>query len=139
MSPSNPGVRLRRVSLSPTEVRSYYHGFCHEGLWPLCHRTSVRPMFRDDDFRAYSSANARWVATLCDELTTHAPIVLVQDYHLALTPAMIRARLPIAAVAAFWHIPFPSPRALSACPWEREVVEGLLGSSIVGFQTPEDC
>ncbi len=139
MPPSNPGVQLRRVSLTPTEVQSYYHGFCHEGLWPMCHRTSVRPTFREGDFQMYASANARWVAALCAELTTHAPIVLVQDYHLALTPAMIRARLPIAAVVAFWHIPFPSPRVLSACPWERELVEGLLGSSIVGFQTPEDC
>lgn len=139
VSPSSSRVRLRRVSLTPQEEQGYYDGFCHEGLWPLCHRTSVRPTFRADDFRMYSSANARWVATLSEEVTSHAPIVLVQDYHLALTPRMIRTRLPVAAIATFWHIPFPSPRVLAACPWERELVEGLLGSSILGFQTPEDC
>jgi trehalose-6-phosphate synthase len=138
-APSSLRARLRRVSLTAQEERSYYDGFCHEGLWPLCHRASVRPTFRDHDFRMYSLANAQWVAALCEEVTTHSPIVLVQDYHLALTPRMIRARLPVAAIATFWHIPFPTASVLSTCPWERELVEGLLGSSILGFQTLEDC
>ncbi len=63
----------------------------------------------------------------------------VQDYHFALAPGMIRGRLPRATIATFWHIPFLSPGVLSACPWERALLEGLLGSSVLGFQTPDDC
>jgi trehalose 6-phosphate synthase len=132
-------MRIRQVTLTPEEEQGYYDGFCNEGLWPLCHRTIVRPTFRDHDFRMYSLANARWVAALCEEVTTRSPTVLVQDHHFALAPSMIRKRLPRAVVAAFWHVPFPSPGVLSVCPWERELLGGLLGSSLVGFQTPEDC
>ncbi len=127
------------VPLTPEETQGYYDGFCNEGLWPLCHRTSVRPVFRGHDFRMYSLANARWVTALREEMAGHAPIVLVQDYHFALAPRMIREWLPQATTAAFWHVPFPSPGVLSACPWERALIEGLLGSSIMGFQTPDDC
>jgi trehalose 6-phosphate synthase len=87
----------------------------------------------------YSLANALWVAALCEEMTTGSPIVLVQDYHFALAPGMIRERLPRATTATFWHIPFPGPGVLAACPWERALLEGLLGSSVMGFQTPDDC
>jgi trehalose 6-phosphate synthase len=65
--------------------------------------------------------------------------VLVQDYHFALAPRMIRTRLPHATIVAFWHIPFPSPREYAMCPWGAPLLEGLLGSSIVGFQTLDDC
>jgi trehalose 6-phosphate synthase len=135
---ANCRFRLRRVSVTPHVEQGYYHGFCHDGLWPLCHRTSVRPIFRDHDFQMYSLANAQWVSAFCEEVTSHAPVVLVQNYHFALVPKMIRARLPQATLVTCWHVPFPSPGALSACPWEWELIEGLLGSSIVGFQTAED-
>jgi trehalose 6-phosphate synthase len=134
----NSRPRLRRVTVTPQVEQGHYHGFGNEGLWPLCHRTSIRPTFREHDFQMYSLANAQWVAALCEEVTTDSPVVLVQDYHLALAPKMIRARFPWAALVTFWHVPFPSPAALSACPWERELIEGLLGSSVVGFQTAED-
>ena len=138
VSPASPRARLRRVSLTHHEEHDYYR-YCYEGLWPLCHRTSVRPTFRDQDFPIYSLVNDRCVAALCAEVATDSPIVLLQDCHLALAARMIRERLPLAAIAAFWDIPFPTPRALSACPWERELVEDLLGSAVLGFQTPEDC
>jgi len=67
------------------------------------------------------------------------PIVLVQDYHLALLPRMIRERLPEAIVITFWHIPWPNPEAFSICPWRAEILEGLLGSSILGFHTRSHC
>lgn len=135
---ASPRVRLRHVSLTPQEEDDYY-GLCYEGLWPLCHRTSVRPTFREQDVRTYSSVHARCVAALCAEVTTDSPVVLVHDHHLALAAKMIRGRLPLAVIAAFWDIPFPTPRALSVCPWEQELVENLLSSSILRFQTPEDC
>ena len=68
-----------------------------------------------------------------------SPLILVQDYHFALAPAVIRERLPLSTIVAFWHIPWPDPRDYAICPWGRQLLEGLLGSSIVGFQTPDDC
>jgi trehalose 6-phosphate synthase len=138
VSPANSRLRLRRVSISPQVEQGYYDGFCNEGLWPLCHRTPVRPIFRELDFQMYVCATAQWVAALCEQVTSHSPIVLVQDYHLALAPKMIREQLPSATVVTFWHVPFPSPRTWSGCPQERELIAGLLGSAIVGVQTAED-
>ncbi len=133
--PANPRYRLRRVWLSDADLRGYYYGFSNEGLWPLCHATRVRPVFRPGDFAKYQTVNALFAAAACDEATSARPIVLVQDYHFALAPRMIRRRLPGSTVVTFWHIPWPAPHVFDACPWSRELVEGLLGSDIVGFQT----
>jgi trehalose 6-phosphate synthase len=139
VSTADLSYRLRRVWLDSGEEQGYYYGFSNEGLWPLCHRTSVRPIFRAADFSQYTSANQRFADAVCEESETDSPLVLVQDYHLALAPGMIRRRLPHSTVITFWHIPFPGPRDLEVCPWRRELLEGLLGSSTAGFQTPEDC
>ncbi len=117
----------------------YYYGFANEGLWPLCHRTHVRPVFRSSDFAIYRAVNARFAAAVGDEADTDRPLVLVQDYHFALAPRQIRARLASATIVAFWHIPWPNVRDFSRCPWARQLLDGLLGSTIAGFQTPEDC
>jgi trehalose 6-phosphate synthase len=127
------------VPLSDREEWGYYYGFANEGLWPLCHRASVQPVFRSCDFRTYSAVNARFADAVCEEIDAQAPVVLVQDYHFALAPQMIRMRVPQAITIAFWHVPFPNPRDYESCPWGRQLLEGLLGSSIVGFQTADDC
>ena len=136
---ANPLYRLRRVWLDAAEQRGYYYGFANEGLWPLCHRARVRPVFRSDDFKMYRTVNARFADAVCEEVETDSPLVMVQDYHFALAPQMIRERLPLSTVVAFWHIPWPSPSEYRVCPWGRQLLKGLLGSSIVGFQTPDDC
>ncbi len=133
--PANPRYRLRRVWLSDSDVRGYYYGFSNEGLWPLCHATRVRPVFRRGDFATYQTVNALFAAAACDEATSARPVVLVQDYHFALAPRMIRRRLPGSTVVTFWHIPWPAPHVFGSCPWSRELLDGLLGSDIVGFQT----
>jgi trehalose 6-phosphate synthase len=137
--PANPLYRLRRVWLDAHEERGYYYGFANEGLWPLCHRTHVQPVFRSDDFTLYETVNARFAAAVCEEVETECPLILVQDYHLALAPQVIRERLPLSTIVSFWHIPWPHPRDFETCPWGRQLLEGLLGSTIVGFQTPDDC
>jgi trehalose 6-phosphate synthase len=137
--PANPMYRLRRVWLDEHEERGYYYGFANEGLWPLCHRAHVRPVFRPDDFNTYWAINARFVDAVCEEAESQSPLVLVQDYHFALAPQMIRERLPLSTIVAFWHIPWPHPGDFEICPWARYLLNGLLGSSIVGFQTPSDC
>jgi trehalose 6-phosphate synthase len=127
------------VCLADDEHRGYYYGFANEGLWPLCHAVHVQPVFRPSDFGMYRTANARFAAAVADEAAGGSPLVLVQDCHSALAPRMLRTRLPLSTVVAFWHIPWPHPRVFRTCPWARELLDGLLGSNIVGLQTPGDC
>ena len=137
--PESAKYRLRRVWLSEVEERGYYDGFSNSALWPLCHRTYVQPAFQSDDFNTYRAVNERFAAAVVEEATTRAPVVLVQDYHFALAPLMIHKRLPSAALATFWHIPWPHWQTFATCPWREEILQGLLGSSVLGFQTPADC
>ena len=137
--PETPAYRLRRVWLSADEEKGYYSGFANEGIWPLCHNAHVRPTFRSSDFEHYRTVNARFADAVVAESRTDDPIVLVQDYHFALLPRMIRDRLPKATVITFWHIPWPNPESFAICPWRRELLDGLLGSSILGFHTQFHC
>jgi trehalose 6-phosphate synthase len=131
--------RLRRVWLNQHEQRRYYYGFANEGLWPLCHRVHVQPVFRADDFNTYVDINRRFAEAVCEEASSESPIVLVQDYHFALAPHTIRRRLAGSTIVAFWHIPWPHARDFAMCPWGRRLLTGLLDCNIVGFQTTEDC
>jgi trehalose 6-phosphate synthase len=136
--PANPRYRLRRVWLDEREHRGYYDGFANEGLWPLCHQANVPPVFRGHDFQAYRSVNARFADAVCEETDGDNPLLLVQDYHFALAPRLIRDAIPLGTIVTFWHIPWPSPEDFAACPWGAELLDGLLGSTILGFQTPGD-
>lgn len=130
---------LRRIWLTPMEERGYYYGFSNEGMWPLCHVAHVRPVFRESDWEEYRRVNQRFADAVVEEARSDDPIVLVQDYHFALVPAMIRGRLPRATILTFWHIPWPNPESFGICPWRREILEGLLGSTILGFHTRFHC
>jgi trehalose 6-phosphate synthase len=137
--PGEESYRLRRVWMTDEEEQGYYYGFANEGLWPVCHQTYARPIFRRSDFDHYRAINERFADTVLQETTVDDPIVLVQDYHFALAPRMIRERLPRATIITFWHIPWPNAERFSICPWREEIVDGLLGSSIVGFHTQSHC
>ncbi|RWB60699.1 trehalose-6-phosphate synthase [Mesorhizobium sp.] len=133
--PGNPSYTLRRVWLTEEQYQGYYLGFANEGLWPLCHVAFTRPTFRDSDWEAYEAVNRKFADTVVAEARNERPIVLVQDYHFALLPRMIRERLPDAIVITFWHIPWPNSEVFSICPWRERILDGLLGSSIMGFHT----
>jgi trehalose 6-phosphate synthase len=137
--PEQPAYQLRRVWLSAEEEAGYYYGFANEGLWPLCHIAHVRPTFRTADWEQYVRANRRFAEAVEDESNSPDPIVLVQDYHFALLPRMIQDRMPGATIISFWHIPWPNPEAFGICPWGEELLDGLLGSSILGFHTQFHC
>jgi trehalose-6-phosphate synthase len=137
--PRAPDYTLRRVWLTPKEEQGYYYGFANEGLWPLCHVAHVRPVFRESDWEAYRAINERFADAVAAEARSEDPVVLVQDYHFALLPAMIRERLPRATILTFWHIPWPNPESFGICPWRREILEGMLGSTILGFHTRFHC
>jgi trehalose 6-phosphate synthase len=130
---------LRRIWLSAEEEKGYYYGFANEGMWPLCHVAHVRPVFRESDWEHYRAVNQRFADAVVAEARSEDPVVLVQDYHFALLPAMIRARLPRATILTFWHIPWPNPESFGICPWRREILEGMLGSTILGFHTRFHC
>jgi trehalose 6-phosphate synthase len=137
--PANPQYRLRYVSLPDDQYGGYYYGFANEGLWPLCHTVNVQPVFRRRDYEMYRAANTRFAEVVAEEAAGGSPLVLVQDYHFALAPRLLRRRLPHSRVVAFWHIPWPRPRTFRNCPWALDLLEGLLGSDIVGLQTDDDC
>ncbi|MBK4738314.1 alpha,alpha-trehalose-phosphate synthase (UDP-forming) [Noviherbaspirillum pedocola] len=137
--PKNPSYTLRRVWLTEQEEKGYYYGFANEGLWPLCHIAHVRPVFRSSDWDQYVEVNQRFADAVVAEARTEDPVVLVQDYHFALLPRMVREKLPRATIIMFWHIPWPNPESFGICPWREEILEGLLGNTLLGFHTPFHC
>jgi alpha,alpha-trehalose-phosphate synthase [UDP-forming] len=138
--PDLPSYTLRRVWLSDEEVQGYYEGFANEGLWPLCHIAHTRPTFRPEDWRQYQLANRKFADAVLQEMEgVETPIVLAQDYHFALLPRMVKDSRPDARVAIFWHIPWPNPEVFGICPWQRELLDGLLGADLIGFHTQTHC
>lgn len=137
--PGKPAYRLRRIWISDEEQEGYYYGLSNEGLWPLCHLAYVRPIFRESDWQQYVAINQRFADAVVREATRPDPIIMVQDYHFALLPRMIREQLPKATILTFWHIPWPNAEAFGICPWKEEIVAGLLGSTVLGFHTQAYC
>jgi trehalose-6-phosphate synthase len=138
--PDDPRYTLRRVWLSVEQEEGYYYGFANEGLWPLCHIAHVRPTFRASDWAHYNAVNEKFADALAEEMADEKhPVVLIQDYHFALLPRMLKDRLPHARVAIFWHIPWPNSESFGICPWQRELLEGLLGADLIGFHVRAHC
>ena len=138
--PDRPSYTLRRVWLTAEEEKGYYQGFANEGLWPLCHIAHTRPIFRPEDWLHYQQVNRHFANAVLDEMEgTESPILLAQDYHFALLPRMVKEARPDARVAIFWHIPWPNPEVFGICPWQRELIDGLLGADLIGFHTQSHC
>jgi trehalose 6-phosphate synthase len=138
--PERPAYQLRRVWLTKEEEDGYYYGFANEGLWPLCHIVHTRPMFRSDDWTHYLGVNRKFAASVLEEMEgIESPMILIQDYHFALLPALIKEERPDARVAIFWHIPWPNFEAFSICPWQDALLLGMLGADLIGFHTQYHC
>jgi len=138
--PDDPQYTLRRVWLSPEEEAGYYAGFANEGLWPLCHIAHTRPIFRANDWDYYQRVNLKFAEVLVEEMrNTEHPIVFIQDYHFALLPQLVKNARPDARVAIFWHIPWPNAEAFGICPWQSELLDGLLGADVIGFHIQSHC
>ncbi|HXV13587.1 MAG TPA: trehalose-6-phosphate synthase, partial [Candidatus Krumholzibacteria bacterium] len=132
--PGDARYTLRRVWLTREEEQGYYYGLSNEGLWPLCHLAHERPIFRVADWDQYVRVNRRFADTVLDEAGASGAVVLVQDYHLALVPRMLKEAHPELRVGIFWHIPWPNPEAFRICPWGVPILDGMLGADLVGFQ-----
>jgi trehalose 6-phosphate synthase len=138
--PEEPQYILKRVWLTKEEERGYYYGFSNEGVWPLCHIAHTRPSFRAEDWDYYQIVNKKFAQATLEELEdAEEPMILIQDYHLALLPRLIKEGRPDARVALFWHIPWPNPESFSICPWRRELLHGMLGADLIGFHIQFHC
>lgn len=137
--PDDPSYTLRRVWITPEEEEGYYYGFANEGLWPLCHLAYVRPAFRESDWQHYCTVNRRFADTVAQEAGRREAVVLVQDFHFALLPKLIRERGVKATIAMFWHIPWPNAETFGVCPWKKELLRSMLQADILGFHTLYHC
>jgi len=137
--PGEPNYALRRVWLSEAEQEGYYFGFSNEGLWPLCHLAYVRPAFREADWQCYQAVNRKFADAVAQEAQVASPIVLIQDFHFALLPQLLRARIPRATISLFWHVPWPNAETFGVCPWQRELLSCMLHADILGFHTLYHC
>jgi trehalose 6-phosphate synthase/phosphatase len=126
------------ISLSGRELIDYYDGICNAALWPVMHYQLERLPLNFPPFEAYRAVNERFADAL---IARHRPgdILWIHDYHLMLVPAMVRRRLPDAEIGFFLHTPFPAGDVFRVLPWRRELLDGILGSTLVGFQTAGDA
>lgn len=138
--PEEPKYTLRRLWQTKEEEEHFYYGFSNEGLWPLCHIAHTRPVFRKDDWHYYKKVNQDFADAVIEETKNQeAPFILIQDYHFALLPELIKKEKPKACVAIFWHIPWPNPESFGICPWQKEILIGMLGADLIGFHTQYHC
>jgi trehalose 6-phosphate synthase len=138
--PDEPKYTLRRLWLTKEEENHFYYGFSNEGLWPLCHIAHTRPTFRTSDWNFYKKVNEDFAKAVLEEtMDEEQPFILIQDFHFALLPELIKKEKPNAKVAIFWHIPWPNPESFGICPWQREILRGMLGADLIGFHTQYHC
>ncbi len=137
--PDDPRYTLQRVWLSKEEEEGYYNGFSNQALWPLCHNAFTRPVFLQSHWDAYRAVNKKFADRVAQVIGDREALVFVQDYHFALLPRMIQKKCPKATCIQFWHIPWPSPEMFGICPWKKEILEGVLGNSLIGFHLQNYC
>jgi trehalose 6-phosphate synthase len=127
------GVRMHAVPLSAEDVRDHYEGFANATLWPLFHDAVEQPVYHRRWWEAYQRVNRRF-ADAAAEVAEPGAVVWVQDYHLLLVPGMLRALRPDLRIGFFLHVPFPPPELFMQLPRRSELLAGMLGADLVGFQ-----
>ncbi len=132
------GMHLVSVGLSADEVRDFYEGFCNATLWPLYHDVIVPPVFRRPWWDAYVAVNWRFAEAAAEQAADGAT-VWVNDYQMQLVPGMLRALRGDVRIGFFNHIPFPGYGIFAQLPWRRQIIAGLLGADLVGFQRHNDA
>ncbi len=128
-------ITLHPVTLSRAEVTDYYEGFSNATLWPLYHDAVATPAFHRHWWNAYAEVNERFAAATA-KVAGDGATVWVQDYQLQLVPQLLRGLRPDLRIGFFLHIPFPPVELFMQLPWRTELVSGLLGADLVGFQLP---
>lgn len=128
------GISLHPVSLEQDEQDAFYGGFSNSTLWPLYHDAIFVPQFRGEWWQAYARVNQRF-ADRAAAVAPRGATVWIHDYQLQLVPAMLRTLRPDVRIGYFLHIPFPAQELFLRIPWRAELVHGMLGADVVGFQT----
>jgi len=131
------GYRVKFLGLSKQEVRDFYHGFSNRTIWPIFHGFIPQSFFDTNYWKAYKRINRRFTEKVLEEVNGDE-VLWIQDYHLLLMPSMLRKELPQAKILFFLHIPFPCNEIFRVLPWDREILEGILGADLAGFQTSRD-
>jgi trehalose 6-phosphate synthase len=132
--PDNDGIRMRAVPLSDQDYEEYYEGYANSTLWPLYHDAVESPAFHRRWWEAYQRVNRRFAQVTADYAERDA-VVWIQDYHLQLVPALLRELRPDLRIGFFMHIPFPPAELFMQLPRRGELLRGILGADLVGFQT----
>jgi len=131
------GMPLAGVGLSEADVADFYEGFCNATLWPLYHDVIVPPMFHREWWESYVTVNRRFAEAAAEQAAADAT-VWVNDYQLQLVPGMLRAMRGDVRIGFFNHIPFPGYEIFAQLPWRRQIIDGLLGADLLGFQRHSD-
>jgi trehalose 6-phosphate synthase len=137
--PDNPEYTLKRVWLTREEESGYYFGFSNQALWPLSHIVYTRPEFDEGEWITYKKVNRLFAEAVLDEVGDEPAFVFIQDYHLTLLSRLLREANSKIITAQFWHIPWPNPEAFRICPWQDEILDGLLANDLLGFHTRYYC
>lgn len=132
------GIQLVPITLSEQEVAEYYEGFSNDTIWPLYHDVIAPPQYHREWWEAYVTVNRRF-ATAAAEAVSPGGTVWVHDYQLQLVPEMVRALRPDVTIGYFHHIPFPAHGLYAQLPWRDQVLRGLLGADVIGFQRTQDA
>ena len=127
------GLKLIPVALSAEEIENFYEGFSNGTLWPLYHDLVAKPEFHRPWWEAYVEVNQRFAAAAA-EVAAEGATVWVQDYQLQLVPQLLRDLRPDLRIGFYLHIPFPPTELFQQLPWRRQILEGLLGADLIGFQ-----
>ncbi len=137
--PDDPRYWLKRVWLTKEEQDGFYYGFSNEALWPLCHISYTRPIFNESEWNTYKRVNQLFADNILKEVGNRKAFVFIQDYHLTLLPQLLKQGNPNIITAQFWHIPWPNPEVFRVCPWQDEILDGLLGNDLLGFHIRYHC
>ena len=129
----DPKYFMHLIPLTDQEVRNYYQGFSNRVLWPLSHYSLDRCHFRSEYWKAYQAVNEKFARVFIGE-SRGSNHIWIHDFHLTLVPSLLRQKRRDLSIGFFWHIPFPSSPVYRVLPWRREILCGLLGSDLIGFQ-----
>ncbi|MBV9406353.1 MAG: trehalose-6-phosphate synthase, partial [Acidobacteriaceae bacterium] len=137
--PDSNEYTLRRVWLPKKEEEGHYAGLSNQALWPLCHMSFTRPVFDSQHWAMYRRVNERFAEAILQEAGEDPAFVFIQDYHFALLPRMLRDAGANLVIAQFWHIPWPNRETFSSCPWQSDILDGMLGNDLLGFHLQQHC
>src|SRR5918993_4210683 len=129
---------LKPVFLTQEEINQYYEGFSNEVIWPVFHYMNTYAKYQESYWKYYWKVNKKFVKAVL-EIAEKDDVIWIQDYQLLLMPGFIRKALPGISIGFFQHIPFPSYELFRLIPWRNEILEGMLGSDLIGFHTYDDA